>query len=398
VPQAIGLVAREAPEPTASEFGLAGQEIFVGVGLADAMRHLAQRTANPDYELMSIIVRVQHEVGMDIDEHQSQTDDAVLKLLGQRGKRRQQRWPGPRVSTGRDASIHLRQRNPVGESEIERGHPFRRKTAPGDPFQASDEHFSDARREAWEFTTPTMTHEFQLFVRTREVAIRRVADLSRRKVGVAPGGFPAEFLQTQPEIALVPIQSYDEGFNGLQSGRLDAVAADMWVGAYIIQRRGLTGIAVAGDPFATVPAGIALKKGRTDLVESINRAIRTVQADGTLAGIQARWRPHEVVFLRRDSVRRYVLFTVGAFAVVILSALMFRVLMLKRHLRATRRIPLTELSVQHMPDELVLIHGSTTLGVAQELFPDSSFDACAEHLERVANRFTRRTPQRPERG
>ena len=84
---------------------------------------------------------------MDIDEHQSQTDDAVLKLLGQRRKRRQQRWPGPRVSTGRDASIHLRQRNPVGESEIERGHPFRRKTAPGDPFQASDEHFSDARRE-----------------------------------------------------------------------------------------------------------------------------------------------------------------------------------------------------------------------------------------------------------
>src|SRR6185436_15070626 len=62
VPQAIALVARQSPQPTASEFLLASQEIGVGVGLADALRHLSQRTANSDYELVSIIVRVQHEV------------------------------------------------------------------------------------------------------------------------------------------------------------------------------------------------------------------------------------------------------------------------------------------------------------------------------------------------
>jgi tight adherence protein B len=86
VPQAIGLVAREAPEPTASEFGLAGQEIFVGVGLADAMRHLAQRTANPDYELMSIIVRVQHEVGGNL----AQILDSVSETLRERFELRRQ--------------------------------------------------------------------------------------------------------------------------------------------------------------------------------------------------------------------------------------------------------------------------------------------------------------------
>src|SRR5438876_7320931 len=45
VPQAIALVARQSPEPTGSEFSLTAQEIAVGVGLADAMRHMAQRTA-----------------------------------------------------------------------------------------------------------------------------------------------------------------------------------------------------------------------------------------------------------------------------------------------------------------------------------------------------------------
>jgi len=63
VPQAIVLVSRHISEPTAAEFGLAAQELSVGVPLADAMTRLAKRTANADYELVSIIVRVQHEVG-----------------------------------------------------------------------------------------------------------------------------------------------------------------------------------------------------------------------------------------------------------------------------------------------------------------------------------------------
>jgi len=63
VPQAIELVAKHSPEPTASEFGLAAQEIALGEPLHDAIARLARRTANKDYQLVAIIVRVQHEVG-----------------------------------------------------------------------------------------------------------------------------------------------------------------------------------------------------------------------------------------------------------------------------------------------------------------------------------------------
>src|SRR6202035_4989230 len=58
VPQPIALVARHSPEPTAAEFSLAAQEISIGVQLADAIARLATRTANPDYDLVAIIVRV----------------------------------------------------------------------------------------------------------------------------------------------------------------------------------------------------------------------------------------------------------------------------------------------------------------------------------------------------
>jgi tight adherence protein B len=63
VPQAIELVAKHSPQPTAAEFALAAQEISVSVQLYEAMARLARRNANKDYELVAIIIRVQHEAG-----------------------------------------------------------------------------------------------------------------------------------------------------------------------------------------------------------------------------------------------------------------------------------------------------------------------------------------------
>lgn len=86
VPQAIALVARHSPEPTASEFSLAAQEITIGVHLADAIARLALRTANPDYKLVAIIVRVQYEVGGNL----AQILDSVGNTLRERFDLRRQ--------------------------------------------------------------------------------------------------------------------------------------------------------------------------------------------------------------------------------------------------------------------------------------------------------------------
>jgi len=86
VPQAIALVARHSPEPTAGEFRLTAQEIAVGVQLEDAMARLATRTANPDYALVSIIVGVQHEVGGNL----AQILDSVGNTLRERFELRRQ--------------------------------------------------------------------------------------------------------------------------------------------------------------------------------------------------------------------------------------------------------------------------------------------------------------------
>ena len=86
VPQAIALVARHSPQPTAAEFALAAQEISVGVELADAIARLARRNANPDYALVAIIIRVQHEVGGNL----AQILESVSNTLRERLELRRQ--------------------------------------------------------------------------------------------------------------------------------------------------------------------------------------------------------------------------------------------------------------------------------------------------------------------
>jgi tight adherence protein B len=86
VPQAIELVARHSAEPTATEFNLAAQEIALGVPLFEAIARLARRNANKDYELVAIIIRVQHEVGGNL----AQILDSVGSTLRERFELRRQ--------------------------------------------------------------------------------------------------------------------------------------------------------------------------------------------------------------------------------------------------------------------------------------------------------------------
>ena len=46
---------------------------------------------------------------------------------------------------------------------------------------------------------------------------------------------------------------------------------------------------IVGEPFETEQYGIAVRKGRTDLVERINAALKQVREDGTYDQIYEKW-------------------------------------------------------------------------------------------------------------
>ena len=63
VPVAMGLVAREMPDPIGSEFGMASDEVSFGSTISAAIQKMADRIGHDDFELFSAMIRLQERTG-----------------------------------------------------------------------------------------------------------------------------------------------------------------------------------------------------------------------------------------------------------------------------------------------------------------------------------------------
>jgi PAS domain S-box-containing protein len=208
---------------------------------------------------------------------------------------------------------------------------------------------TEDRQKLYDFASPTFTHQFGFVTRNNRISTWTVNDMAGKTVGVTAGGFPREFLAGRRDLKLVIIDNYQDGFNRLAAGKLDAVAVDVWVAAYMIERSRVSGLSIVGAPFATAQSAIAVKKGNTALVNQITMGIESLRADGTLAQIQSRWRPQEVVFASRKRVKQIIDTTAGIFLAVLLSALVLWVLTLKKQIRLRKE---TEIALRENQEHL----------------------------------------------
>ena len=66
--QSMEAIARDAPEPTATEFKRVVQEVQLGIDMEDALEHLLNRVASEDLDLVITAVNIQREVGGNLAE------------------------------------------------------------------------------------------------------------------------------------------------------------------------------------------------------------------------------------------------------------------------------------------------------------------------------------------
>ncbi len=218
---------------------------------------------------------------------------------------------------------------------------------------------TEDREKLYDFTEPVLTHSYGIFVRSDDLTIRGLSDLARKNVGVTAGGYPREILEAQGTIHLVLIANYEDGFHQLTEGRIDALAADSWVGQYIIQEQKLRNFRIAGEPIVAVQGALAVRKGDARLLADLNRGIRILKANGTLAQIQERWRPQEMVFLTRQTIQRYAEMggTIGL--LIVLGALTLWVATLKRQIRARREI---EMALVEKREQFLIASSAASMG------------------------------------
>lgn len=113
-----------------------------------------------------------------------------------------------------------------------------------------------------------------------EGAITKPEDLAGKKIGVQSGTTGETFVKENIDAADVPsFRSAMDAALDLKNGRIDAVVIDELPAKKIVEQN--PDLYILDADLATEEYAIAVKKGNTELLESINATIKRVKEDGT---------------------------------------------------------------------------------------------------------------------
>lgn len=146
---------------------------------------------------------------------------------------------------------------------------------------------TDDRLKEVDFSDPYYITGGQVFVK-KGSPIRSVDDLTKdTKIGVTI----STTYETRARQFSSNIYTYDSDITALRdldNGRLDAVITDRFVGEQAIKESGLNIEPVGGLLFEE-KAGIAVRKGDSQLLEKINKALKAIKDDGTYLQISQKY-------------------------------------------------------------------------------------------------------------
>lgn len=148
---------------------------------------------------------------------------------------------------------------------------------------------TEERKKNADFSQPYYRSGAQVFVAANNQEITKTDDIKNKKIGVVKNS-------TYGELALVytdkdNLFEYDSDLTALQdleTGRVDVVITDQMVGFRVI-KEGAIDIIDVGDPLSMDEMGIPVKKGNTELLDQINKALDEMIADGTYEQISKKW-------------------------------------------------------------------------------------------------------------
>lgn len=147
---------------------------------------------------------------------------------------------------------------------------------------------TDERKKQVDFTAPYYIGGSVIVVRQDNTTIKGWDDITGKQVAVQAGSKPADFAEKQGAV----LKQFDANYQclqELQTGASEAVAIDKAVALYYIAKGGLSDLKVVGEPKKLAGSAMAIDKGHEKELESINKALAELKADGTYTQLYKKW-------------------------------------------------------------------------------------------------------------
>lgn len=196
---------------------------------------------------------------------------------------------------------------------------------------------TEERKLLYDFSVPVLDLRYSIFVRSGKMGIENMEDLRGLQVGVTAGGLPRKLVAADPRIRMVIVEDSLRGFKQLEARKIDAVIADQWVGTYLLAELGIADIQPSGKPVSRLTAAIAVKKGNSALLQSINDCFSSLWNDGTIDRINQAWQPKEIIVQTREqSTRKNLTVAVGILFLLLVLSVVW-IFTMKREINRRRK-------------------------------------------------------------
>ena len=150
----------------------------------------------------------------------------------------------------------------------------------------------NGREDNYTWSDPYLNNK-QVFVVREDSGIDSEKDLEGKVVDVQTDSSAQAALEDNQELTatfgnLQVIPDYNTGFMELESGAADAVAMDIVVASYQIEKRDAA-FKILDKEIAAEEYGIGFAKGNEALRDQVQKTLEEMAADGTMAKISEKW-------------------------------------------------------------------------------------------------------------
>lgn len=150
----------------------------------------------------------------------------------------------------------------------------------------------NGREDGYTWTEPYMKNS-QVFVVKKNSGITKIADLAGKTVTVQVDSSAEAALAEEEALVksfkeYIKTADYNTAFMDLESGAVDAIAMDVIVADYQIEKRNADFI-VLEEKLAEEEYGVGFFKGNNELRDKVQKQLEAMAKDGTLAKISEKW-------------------------------------------------------------------------------------------------------------
>jgi len=146
---------------------------------------------------------------------------------------------------------------------------------------------TEERKKDMLFSDPYFPAGQTITVQKNNLAVKG-KDTLFGKVGVIQGSISAGEIKDTKTITVYPFEDITHAFQALLRYDIDAVISD-YPNALLYAGKNPDKIRVACEPFTPETYGIAVAKGKTDLLTKINAGLKEIKESGKIAQFANRW-------------------------------------------------------------------------------------------------------------